>query len=188
MVQALTQPYRTPHRGWKGAFVAVFAAFAVGWLGGGSCQVSYCSEDCDPCVRQCHCTNSVCIQTNATFQATHALTEFVPVEYATDSGATRRTLIEIVGLSVQRAGGPAWPEADDVKRFARGILAVNATLLARPEIDSAFEFDSISAFETAWVVQFHQERTETSRSLTNTVSLLLDRSGNLVEIDQTVAR
>jgi hypothetical protein len=34
---------------------AVLAALAIGWLCGGSCYISYCDEDCDPCLQSCKC-------------------------------------------------------------------------------------------------------------------------------------
>ncbi|MEY2746529.1 MAG: hypothetical protein RL112_1571 [Planctomycetota bacterium] len=40
---------------WSRCWSALGAALAVGWLCAGSCYISYCSEDCDPCVQSCKC-------------------------------------------------------------------------------------------------------------------------------------
>lgn len=162
--------------------IALVVIGAAVWLGGGSCQVSYCSENCDPCLQQCVC-NTVCQHTHATFEATHALTQFTLVEHSAD-GSTQRTFSEILGLSVERAGGAPWPEDDDVVRFARGVAAVNPAQLARRGASMQFELDSVLRYETAIVVQMHQAL-EPGRE--NQLSLLFDPRGDLIEIDQMLS-
>lgn len=215
--------------------LAFVAAGAVGWLGGGSCQASYCSEDCDPCLKQCRCNTSICYQTSATFQATHALTDYTldelpadptPVDasrtmapttasaadpvgqFAIESAGVlaresptkappRRTFRDIVGLSVQRAGGSPWPGADECVQFARGVLAVNAALFPRTSTDD-FVLDAALPCDGQWVVQFHRGAQElhrdaldrradggvrTSTRELEVVSFLFDARGNLIEID-----
>lgn len=162
------------------------AVLLVGWLGSGSCFVSYCSEDCDPCLQQCRCSHTNCSQTSTSFKATHALTDFEVVDRSLDVARLHRTFIDVVGLSVQRAGGPAVPEASDIVRFAQGVLAVNSALLARSDCRPAFEFDSVHGYETGWVVQFHQDPLDPERAAANAQSFLFDVRGNLVEIDQTI--
>jgi hypothetical protein len=160
------------------------ALLAVGWLGGGSCTVAACYEDCDPCLSQCKCSNH-CKQTQATFQAGHALIEFLVIEHPSDGKRAQRTFTEIAGLSVERAGGPAWPADEFVVRFARGVLAVNPHHLALRDAPPAFELDSVLRYETATVLQFHQAGLGTRENL---ITFLLDPRGNLVEIDQAVAQ
>ncbi len=40
---------------WRRWRAALGAALAIAWLCGGSCYISYCAEDCDPCVQSCKC-------------------------------------------------------------------------------------------------------------------------------------
>jgi hypothetical protein len=177
--------YRSAHkRLWTQVMLAVAVVGAATWLGGGSCVASFCSEDCDPCLSSnCKC-NTVCQHSHATFQATHALEHFELVEHAGLRGATQRTFSEILGLSVERAGGPAWPGDDDVVRFARGVIEVNPTQLARPNAVVAFDLDDVSRYETAIVVQMHQVAEHENE---NQLSFLFDPRGNLIEIDQVLA-
>jgi hypothetical protein len=158
-------------------------AGTIGWLCGDSCSVSYCKEDCDPCLQHCLCSN-VCNHTHATFQATHALTEFNLTEHASGEKLMQRTFNELMGLSVERAGGPPWPPDDDVVRFARGVLAVNPSHLTRRDGSLDFVLDSVLRYETAIVVQLHQVA---QPGHDNLVSFLFDPRGNLIEIDQSLA-
>ena len=157
---------------------------ATVWLGGGSCQVSYCKEDCDPCLHQCVC-NTVCEHTHASFQLTHALREFLLTEHSASDDMTQRTFSELIGLSVEGSHGPAWPGDGDLVTFARGVLAVNPAYLARRDSPLQFDLDSVSRYETATVVQMHQA---TEGGHENQISFLFDPRGNLIEIDQTIAR
>jgi len=186
----------TGRRSWRHAALALTAALTVGWLGGGSCQASYCSEDCDPCVAHCRCSTSVCYQSSATFAATHALTEYTLDEAREEAGA-RRTFRDIVGLSVQRAGGSARPTADECVAFARGVLSVNAALFPCateddvPRATAEFVLDAALAFDGRWVVQMHREgiaaRRAESRPV-DVVTFLFDERGNLIEIDHAAVR
>jgi hypothetical protein len=164
--------------------LALAVVGAATWLGGGSCAVSYCSEDCDPCLSShCKC-NTVCQHSHATFEATHALEHFEIAEHTGEHGATQRTFSQILGLSVERAGGPAWPADDDIVRFTRGVIDVNPTQLARRDASLAFELDSVSRYETAVVVQMHQVAAPDHE---NQLSFLFDPRGNLIEVDQVLA-
>jgi len=163
---------------------ALAALCAMGWLGGGSCHVSYCSEDCDPCFEHCAC-NTICSHSHATFQATHALTDYFLVEHPVSNGMVQRTFTEIAGLSIERAGGPAWPGDEHVLAFTRGLLAVNPSHLARRDAPVEFVLDSLFRYETAIVAQFHQD---VPPGRENLVTFLLDPRGNLIEIDQALAR
>lgn len=165
---------------WRNLVLAIVVVGVNGWLGGSTCVVSYCHEDCDPCLQQCKC-NTECHHSHATFAATHALERFEVVERTGERGATQRTFTEILGLSVERAGGPAWPGDDDIVRFVRGVIEVNAAQLARPDADPAFDLDSVSRYETAIVVQMHQV---VQPGNGNQLGFLFDPRGNLLEIDQ----
>jgi hypothetical protein len=162
--------------------LVLVALFSAGWLNGSSCVAVYCSEDCDPCISQCKCSN-VCNHTHATFQATHALTDFFVVEHPSDGKRAQRTFTEIVGLSVERAGGPAWPADEFVIRFARGVLAVNPQHLALRDAPPEFALDSVLRYETATVLMFHQSSLPDRENL---ITFLFDPRGNLVEIDQAL--
>lgn len=182
------------------AALALVAASAVGWLGSGSCQASYCSEDCDPCLKQCRCSTSVCYQSNATFQATHTLGAFELVEESLDGEADdgnsdsglRRAFRAIEGLSVQRAGGPTVPDARDCVLFAQGVIATQpATFAPRSGADGgAWALDAVVVCEDAWVVQFR--RTTADRRVVDSdresLTFLFDARGNLLEIEQVASR
>jgi hypothetical protein len=156
---------------------SLVAAVAIGWLGGGTCFVSYCSEDCDACIQQCKCKTSTCNQSGAAFQATHALVAFERSDEAGSDGALQRVFTDIVGLSVQRAGGPAVPGAEDVVRFARGVLLVNEALFRR----NAAEFTLLHTerCESGTLAQFQREH---DGRATDLVTFYFDPRGNLVEI------
>jgi hypothetical protein len=113
--------------------------------------------------------------------ATHALEHFQLVERTGERGATLRTFGDIIGLSVERAGAPAWPGDDDIVAFARGVIEVNPRHLARPDGAMQFDLDGVSRYETAIVVQMHQV---VAAGGENEISFLFDPRGNLIEIDQ----
>ncbi len=129
------------------------------------------------------CT-TVCEHTHATFAATHALEHFEIIEHTGERGATQRTFSDIIGLSVERAGGPAWPGDDDIVAFARGVTAVNPAHLARRNAPMQFNLDSVSRYQTAIVVQLHQSAATGNE---NQLSFLFDPRGNLIEIDQMLS-
>jgi hypothetical protein len=163
--------------------LAIAVVGAATWLGGGTCVASFCSEDCDPCLSSnCKC-HTVCQHSHATFAATHVLEHFEIVEHTGARGATQRTFSEILGLSVERAGGPAWPGDDDVVQFTRGVIDVNPTQLARRDAGLGFDLDGVSRYETAIVVQMHQVAQQGNE---NQLSFLFDPRGNLIEIDQVL--
>lgn len=177
---------------WRRAALALVAASAVGWLGGGSCQASYCSEDCDPCLAACRCKTSVCYQTSATFQATHTLAGFDLVEEELDGGTVRRSFRAIEGLSVQRAGGPTVPDARDCARFAQGVIATQpATFAPRAGEDGgAWALDAVLPCDDAWVVQFRRSTPDRRAVPADAESLafLFDARGDLLEIEQVATR
>lgn len=169
------------------------ATLGVLLFASGTCEVSYCSEDCDPCVTQCHCSNLTCHHgAAAAFGETHRLGGFELLERRVSSpeGAILRTFADIYGLSVQRAGGPSTPSAPDLAGFARGVLEVNARLFAREDRRAQWLLDSVDLYESAGVVNFHREYTSASDGArflpTNCVAFLFDGRGNLIEIDQTL--
>lgn len=161
----------------KRALTSLAAALAIGWLGGGTCHISYCDEDCDPCVQKCRCRTSVCYQSAAAYQATHALVVFDRRDEASRDGAVQSVFTDIVGLSVQRAGGPAAPGIEDVVRFARGVLLVNEALFRR----SAAELMLLHTerCESGTLAQFQREH---EGRATDLVTFLFDPRGNLAEI------
>lgn len=158
------------------AFTSLVAAFAIGWLAGGSCVVATCFEDCDPCIQQCKCKTSKCSTTQAAYQATHALIAFEHTE-TTSPNAHQRTFTNIAGLSVQRAGGPAQPGTDDVVRFARGVLLVNRPLF-RLDPNELTLLQALHC-ESGTLAQFqrgHEDRA------TDLITFFFDPRGNLMQI------
>jgi hypothetical protein len=160
----------------KRALTSLVAAVAIGWLGGGTCQVSYCSEDCDPCLQQCVCQTH-CHQTGAAFQAAHALVAFEVVDVSSEEGALQRNFTDIRGIRVQRAGGSTIPDVDDCVRCARGVLVVNARLFHR----DASEFVLRQAERCASGTLLHFEREQDGR-VTDLVTFFFDPLGNLMQI------
>ncbi len=162
----------------------------AGWLASGSCYVAGCYEDCDPCLQQCRCTS----------QCTHGLAgpdglrivAFESRVEADGEGRSRRVLRNVLGPALDLAAGPGPHGAEDLARFARGILAANPEFFpTRP--DARWVLDAVELFETAGVVSFHHDSAPSAsdgfRSRhTNSVSLLFDRRGRLVEVDQAFAR
>lgn len=167
-------------RSWKRAATALVTAFTVGWLSSGSCRVSYCSEDCDPCVAYCHCQTSACYYSSSTLRALHTLTVFERSERRGSSDEMHQTLRDIQGLSVQLIGGPRTPEVADCVRFARGVLSVNAALFARRGATGEFTLLHADECETGTLVQFQRER---DGRATDLATLFFDPSGSLLQID-----
>lgn len=148
---------------------------------GGSCHVSYCSEDCNPCVSECKCHDRTCRpSTAADFQAAHELTTYRLSLWLEPNGRTTRVWSEIAGLSVSRAIGKADADTGDLARFAEGVLRVNAALLS-PPVDAGWAFDAIHTFDAVSIVNYE------SRPEGSTLSLLFDGAGNLIEIDEVLA-
>jgi hypothetical protein len=181
----LTLKVASPMKAFRAACCVLLIALGAGVSTSGSCVVAYCSEDCDPCLTQCKCTHE-CHHTSASFQATHALVDFVFVE--TRSGErTVRTFGDVLGLSVRAAGGPSVVESGELVRFARGVLEVNAARFGTAA-SSSWLLDSVDAYETVRVATFHLEAPETTRArAANSISFLFDRAGFLIEVDQTLA-
>ena len=157
--------------------ISLGAALAIGWLCGGTCFVSVCHEECDPCLKQCKCKNSGCHQSAAGFQAAHALVTFERSDEAGSDGAWQSVFSDIAGLSVQRAGGPPVPDAEDLVRFARGVLLVNESLFRR----SAAEFTLLQTerCESGTLAQFQREH---EGRATDLVTFFFDPRGNLQQI------
>ncbi|MDZ4773696.1 MAG: hypothetical protein SGI72_11250 [Planctomycetota bacterium] len=161
----------------KRIFTTLVVAASVGWLSAGSCQVSYCDEDCDPCFQQCRCKTSVCYQSSASFLVAHTLVAFDRTDEMNSAGELHRVFSDIAGLSAQRAGAPSNPDGAAIIAFARGVLAVNAALFGRAA--NEFELLHTERMETGCFVQF--ERAEGAHA-TDLVTFYFDPRGNLVEI------
>ncbi len=157
--------------------VAVF--FLVSGLCGAVCEVSYCSEDCDPCVQQCKCRHN-CNHGFLDFETAHRLASYRLIVAADPQGGVVRTFSELVGLSLDFADGQREHAAGDFSRFARGVIEVNTDLI--PTRSGPWTPDPVETFETAIVVPFHRDGTEDS------LSFLFDRRGSLVEIDEVRPR
>lgn len=164
---------------------ALSIALLFGVSTSGSCQASYCSEDCDPCLTQCVCTN-VCHHSSATFRATHALVDFTYSEVH-DGARTVRTFADVVGLSTRATGVPAMPESADLARFARGVLEVSAARFGTTT-NAPWVLDAVDVYENVRVVTFHLDSAQISDPAANQMSFLFDAAGNLIEVDQTLSR
>ena len=168
--------------GWDGVMgsvrsiaTALATALLAALLCGGSCRVSYCSDDgCDPCVQQCKCRKT-CQAASIDFESAHRLADYRLAIVEDPDGAQVRIVSGIVGLSLAFVPGAHERTAQDHLRFARGVIEVNAALLA-PR-GGPWEPEPVQIFETAVVIPFRRIGAEDS------LAFLFDRLGNLVEID-----
>lgn len=104
-------------------------AGAAGLLASGSCYVSYCAEDCDPCFQDCKC-KTVC---TATAPGAPDGLRIHAVRIAFDGRST--TVDGIFGL--RAAPGT------DLVRHARAVLAANADLPGMPRAEGEWELLAI---------------------------------------------
>jgi hypothetical protein len=159
------------------ALTTLVTTLSIGWLSSGSCHVSYCDEDCDPCIQQCRCHTSICYQSSAAWLAVRTLTRYELVETPGVAGDRQRVFSDIQGLSVQRAGGPPVPAANDVVAFARDVLIANPAHFGRDA--SAFALLDVVACESGNLVRFQRSR---EGRATDLVTFLFDPRGGLAEI------
>lgn len=164
------------------------AFFLVSALCGATCQASFCTEDCDPCVQTCICHDRPCGSGSAlAFEPAHRLVAWRLSAGLDTGGGEVRTISEILAPSIRRAYGVEEFGESDLRRFAEGAIDVNDVLLAPPRNVGWWTFDSVDVFETAVVVSFHH-RVSTPHGVRDVegsgLSFLFDRAGNLIEIDQ----
>ena len=163
------------------AIASAVAAFSlVSFLSGGSCTVSYCSEDCDPCVQQCQCRRVCNHPLSVDFETAHKLAAYRLSVAVEPSGGQVRTFSEIVGLSLALAYGPRENADQDFVRFARGVIQVNPVLGEAKGAAGGGRWtpEPVEIFEACVVVPFQREGSE------DRLTFLFDRRGNLVEIDE----
>jgi hypothetical protein len=163
----------------KNVLATLCAALAAGLLTSGTCSISACNDNnCDPCTTQCVCSQ-VCHQTPA-FIETHKLVVFDYLEHHEASGAWVRTFAHVAGLSTQAAYGTLHPNAAVYEQFSRGILEVNAELfVSHPHGWNLIALDILDAVA---IVQLARDPAEVA----NSVSLLFDRNGLLIEVQQVI--
>lgn len=145
-------------------------------FGGGTCQVSYCSEDCDPCVRQCACHRHCAQGLAADFDGAHRLDRFVVQVERGDDGTWSRHYAAIVGLSIDRALGAHAHDAREIELFARNVIAANED---RFGAEDAWTLAAIERAGEGVVATFAHAKDDTAA-----LAFLLDRAGNLLEIVQ----
>jgi hypothetical protein len=155
---------------------AVASILLVAGLCGGSCQVSYCSEDCDPCVQQCRCHSSCQHGLGYDFESARRLGTYRLTDSVFEKGRRTRTYAEIAGLSLDLAYGPRSHAPDAYARFASEVLEVNTTILRPPA--GAWVPGTPQVFESVLIVPFRDEEGTAS------LEMLFDRRGNLVELQQ----
>lgn len=151
---------------------------------GSSCSVgySYCSDDCDPCLQNCRCRNRRCDQQlSVNFEDARKLTTYELALVAEPDGRTTRIYSRIVGLSIERALGKSTYDSQDLRAFAESVIAVNADLFRLAGGDARWVFESLDVFDTAEVATYRASGSRSSAG--RTLTILFDRRGNLVEID-----
>jgi len=169
---------------WQRLAGVLLTAASFGWLSSGSCQVSYCSEDCDPCVVQCRCQTSVCYYGSSTLRGLHTLTQYERSEGAS-ADVLHQTFRDIRGVSLQFLGAAPEPSVEDCVRFARGILSVNARLFDRPGVKGEFTLVQSGRCEGGTLVQFQRGA---EADATDLVILFFDVGGSLLQIDHDARR
>lgn len=157
---------------------AVAAIFLVAGLSGSSCTVAYCSEDCDPCVKQCKCSGTCQNGLAFDFETVHRFSTYRLTASLDPEGEATRTFTDIVGLSLDFAHGPVDHSAADFTRFAEAVIEVNPWLLAPG--GRMWTPEAVQVFQTAFVVPFR------GQSALERLDFLFDRRGNLVEIQQAL--
>ncbi len=154
----------------------------VGWLASGSCVVAACYEECDPCFQACKC-HKVC-QNPVAGEAGLRIAVHEARVLADDGGRYVRIVRVAVGPSLEFV-----PDADRdrLADFARRILDVNADLFTSRR-DPVWRLDAAQSFPECSVLQFAlvPERGDAQRS--NSVSLLFDARGRLLEAHHVVDR
>lgn len=151
------------------------AVLALGLFSGGTCQVSYCSDDCDPCIDVCKCHHTCSHGLASDPVELFALTRYVLVVGTLDDGSWSRSYRSIVGPSVERAFGPQADSRRVVELFARNVVQANARLFGAQEHWSLIDVERSDA---GVLVRF--ERADGGAS---TLTLLLDARGRLLEIE-----
>ncbi|MBL8863830.1 MAG: hypothetical protein JNK02_17705 [Planctomycetes bacterium] len=162
--------------------VLLVAPLAVGWLASGSCTVVACYEECDPCWQQCKCSgtcgNPAAGGAGARIMAHHARVVEASAE---------RVIREIEVLD-----GPTVPEdpgagPEGMADFARGVLAANAALFAS-DPDPRWRLEAVHALPGGTAVQFSLAPGAHAAPRSNSVTLLFDARGRLLEAAQIVER
>ncbi len=170
----------------------LLTAVGVGWLASGSCVVAGCYEDCDPCFQACQCT-STC-QNPLVGEGGHAIVVHTARISTNEGGSFVRTLEIQVGPSLEfvadeHAPGTAHiaPGTAHIAQFARQVLLVNSALFSA-EPDPKWDLDAVHAFPTHTAVQFVHDAGPYGLRRANSVTLLFDDAGRLLEVTQVVDR
>lgn len=164
--------------------VPILAVSLVPIFSGGSCSVGYvyCSDDCDPCLQNCHCPNRRCNQlASIDFEDARRLATYELALVVEPDGRTTRIYSRIVGLSIERALGKTEHDAQDVRTFIAGVIAVNGERFQLAGADASWVFESLDVFDTAEVATYRASGSRSSAE--RTLTFLFDRRGNLVEVD-----
>lgn len=161
-------------RAWKIVRSSAAGALVLLLFGGATCQASYCSEDCDPCVEKCACRRHCSQGLAADFEAAHRLERFVLRVDRGDDGAWSRHHTSIVGLSIDRALGVHAHDARAIELFARNVIVANED---RFGAEHAWTLAAIDRAGDGVVVTFAHARDGSAA-----LAFLLDRAGNLLEV------
>jgi hypothetical protein len=170
-------------RGRLGRAVRALAPLAgVGWLAGGSCVVAACYEECDPCFQACKC-HKVC-QNPVAGEPGLRIAAYDARVLPDSGGRFVRVVRVAVGPSLEFV-----PDADPdrLPDFARRILDVNSDLFTSRR-DPVWHLDAVQSFPECSVLQFALVPERCAAPSSNSVSLLFDARGRLLEADHVVDR
>ncbi len=151
------------------------AVLALGLFSGGTCQVSYCSDDCDPCIDVCKCHRTCPHALSSDPAELFGLSRCVLVFETGADGSWSRSYRSIVGPSIERAFGRRADSRRVVELFARNVIEANARYFGAQEHWSLVDVERSDA---GVLVVF--ERSDGAQS---TLSMLLDARGRLLEIE-----
>jgi hypothetical protein len=172
-------PLRSETVRWSRARAWLAAPLLVGWLGSGSCTISACYEECDPCFSACKCTSTCHAHLHA---GTGPRIQSCCSRIA-ESSATR-FVRELEVLDGPRTpSDPEMPEARLVE-FARAVLAANAEFFsAQPA--PRWTLEAVEVLDRARGLTFSLD--DDARRA-NSVTLWFDVHGRLLATTQIVER
>lgn len=158
----------------------LLAPLAIGWLASGSCSLSACYEECDPCYQACKCSN-LCQNLVA---GESGLSIVAHTSRIVESSRARfvRQFEVLVGPTLELTTETSSARLVD---FARRVLDVNVILFTA-EREPRWSLAAVHAFRDSTAIAFELQSPASRRS--NSVTLVFDATGRLLELTHVVDR
>jgi hypothetical protein len=158
---------------------ALAAPFAAGWLASGSCTISACYEDCDPCWQDCRCSSHC-----------HGVAGSAPRIGAHRARVAQSDAGGFV-REIEVLAGPVLPPDPDggaprLAEFALEILRANADLFTA-EPAPRWRIEAVHDLRGGSGVQLELESGRHAPARSNSVTLWFDEQGRLLATTQVVA-